>query len=69
MTDKRIKEMCPICGTSANEIQIIAVAKGLNKIECPNCHLTFNYLCGKQKLIDKWNCRYEEINKVICERR
>ena len=58
MTDKRIKEMCPICGTPANEIQITTISKGLNKIECPKCHLTFNWYCGKQELIDKWNCRY-----------
>lgn len=58
MTDKRIKEGCPICGTPANEIQITTISKGLNKIECPKCHLTFNWYCGKQELIDKWNCRY-----------
>lgn len=58
MTDKRIKEGCPICGTPANEIQITTITKGLNKIECPNCRLTFDYHCGKQELIDRWNCRY-----------
>ena len=59
MTDKRIKEGCPMCGTPANEIQIITFTKGLNKIECPKCNLTFNFVGGKQELIDKWNCRYK----------
>jgi endogenous inhibitor of DNA gyrase (YacG/DUF329 family) len=58
MTDKRIKEPCPICGTPANQIQIATIAKGLNKIKCPNCQLTFDHVCGKQELIDRWNCRY-----------
>ena len=58
MTDKRIKEICPMCGTPANEIQITTFTKGVNKIECPKCHLTFNFYGSKQDLIDKWNCRY-----------
>ena len=58
MTDKRIKEPCPMCGLEADKIQIKELAKGLCKIECPKCHLTFNYVPSKQKMIDKWNQRY-----------
>ena len=56
--DKRIKEPCPICGTPASEIKIITINKGINKIECPKCKLTFNYYAGKQEIINKWNYRY-----------
>lgn len=58
MTDKRIKEPCPFCGLPAKEIQIHTFRAGVNRIICPNCKATFDYLCGKQELIDKWNKRY-----------
>lgn len=57
MTDKRIKEPCPMCKTPANEIQIITITKAMNKIRCPKCGLTFDWLGGKQRLIDAWNYR------------
>lgn len=47
MTDKRIKEPCPICKTPATEIQIVPVTKCMNKIKCPKCGLTFDWLGGK----------------------
>lgn len=58
MNDRRIKEDCPFCGCLAKEIQLKELSKGLNCIECPSCKATFNYYCGKQEIIDKWNSRY-----------
>ena len=58
MTDKRIKEPCPFCGTKAEEIQIRHFKDGINKIKCPNCNVTFEGLYSKQEIIDKWNGRY-----------
>ena len=58
MTDKRIKEPCPFCGTPAIAIQIVTFRQGVNKIRCPHCHVTFEGGWSKQEVIDKWNCRY-----------
>lgn len=58
MTDKRIKEPCPFCGTAAKDIQIKHYADGLNKIYCPNCRVTFEGMDGKEAVINKWNRRY-----------
>jgi Lar family restriction alleviation protein len=59
MTDKRIKEPCPFCGTKAEEIQIRHFKDGINKIKCPNCNVTFEGAYSKQEIIDKWNGRYK----------
>ena len=58
MTDRRIKEPCPFCGTKAEDIQIIHYKDGINKIKCPNCNVTFDGFYGKQEVIDMWNRRY-----------
>ncbi len=58
MTDKRIKEPCPFCGCPQEEIQIISLQKGENKIKCPKCKASFEGTYSKQDLIDKWNGRY-----------
>ena len=58
MTDKRIKEPCPFCGTPAKDIQIVNHGRGYNKIHCPKCKVTFDGVYGKQELINKWNGRY-----------
>ena len=58
MTDKRIKEPCPFCGTKAEDIQIKHYNDGLNKIVCPNCNVTFEGFDSKLSVIDKWNCRW-----------
>ena len=58
MTDKRIIEPCPFCGTKANDIQIKHFKDGFNKIYCPICKATFEGLHSKQEVIDMWNRRY-----------
>ena len=58
MTDKRIKEPCPFCGTKAEEIQIQHFKDGFNKIYCPNCRVTFEGMGSKETVINKWNNRY-----------
>ena len=58
MTDKRIKEPCPFCGTKSNDIQIKHFKDGFNKIYCPNCRVTFEGVYSKQEVIDMWNRRY-----------
>ena len=58
MTDKRIKESCPFCGTKSSDIQIKHYQDGLNKIYCPNCHATFEGFYSKQEAINKWNMRF-----------
>jgi len=58
MTDKRIKEPCPFCGTKAEDIQIKHYKDGLNKIVCPKCNVTFDGFDSKQSVIDKWNRRW-----------
>ena len=57
MTDKRIKEPCPFCGTKAEEIQIQTL-NSMNRVYCPKCRATFDYWSSKQSAIDNWNCRY-----------
>ena len=58
MTDSRIIEPCPFCGTPAKEIQITTYRKGVNVIKCPRCQVTFDGAYSKQEIIDKWNGRY-----------
>lgn len=58
MTDNRIKEACPFCGCEASKIEIREFHKGENKIYCPICRATFDYIGSKQEVIDKWNGRY-----------
>ena len=58
MTDKRIKEPCPFCGTKAEDIQIKHYNDGYNKIYCPNCRVTFEGMDSKVAIINKWNSRY-----------
>lgn len=63
MTDKRIKEDCPFCGTSKNEIQVIVVRftdKNKGKytiVSCPKCGCEFHGY-GIMNIISKWNTRY-----------
>lgn len=58
MTDKRIQEPCPFCGTPAKEIQIREIQKGMSKIYCPKCRATFEGYGNKIEMISKWNLRF-----------
>lgn len=59
MTDKRIKEPCPFCGTPAKEIIIDDTScANLKRIYCPKCNVQFGWSTSKQELINKWNCRF-----------
>lgn len=60
MTDKRVKEPCPFCGTKADKIEIVTVGVRAYRIHCPKCSAGFLGCGGKQYLIDKWNGRYRE---------
>lgn len=63
MTDKRIKENYPFCGTDRTQSQVIEVFKHKDKgkyvkVYCPKCNCEFQGY-GIMNIITKWNTRYK----------
>lgn len=57
MTDRQIKEPCPFCGETAENIQIRNFRDSYI-IYCPKCCTSFDFTATKETTIKRWNIRH-----------